>query len=337
MPSSFFAFAWKQIKPFQWVFLGLFLLASLTGLYGTLISYLIKVVIDSMVGLGANASPEAIIKASTWPAIFFVLNYEIHDLLWRGVEYLNLKTAPKIKTRVIEQLYNHIHQHPPRFFQENFAGTISNNLTVLVDNMEKVLHNSGLYLFTTLIQLSVALFTMYSVHAIFALGLLIWAGGFLGIRFLLAKRARTLSYNYAHSQSMVSGKLVESFQFRDDAKTHYLVGYLAVMQEKFIKKEWFLLIISICQGLSISALISFMLFFLIKLKSQNLVSIGDFALILGLVLTITKNMWTLTKHIDIINDAIGKCSQSLKMLLVPLEVKPQVRDLKDRAVALDYQ
>ena len=347
MRDTFFPFVFVYIKRYRWAFLGLFFLASLTGLYGTLISYLIKVVIDSLVVLGATASPDALVKASVGPAIFFVLNYEIHDLLWRSVEYINLKTAPKIKNNIIEALFTYIHQHSLRFFQENFSGAISNNITVLVDNVEKVLHNSLLFVITTAVQLGVALFAMYSVHSIFAIGLLAWVGGFLVIRFLFAARARNLSHHYAHSQSMVSGKLVDSFQGinlsrlfeRREYETQYLQKYLVQMQDKFVLKESFLLIISLCQGLSISVLISFMLFFLIRLRAQNLVSIGDFALILGLVLTVTRNMWTLTKHIDTINDAIGKCNQSLQTFLLPLDIKetPNLEALVVRQGQIDFK
>lgn len=337
MPNTFLQFVWHYVKAYRWIFMGLFLLVSITGLYGTFISYLIKTLIDSMVALGEKATPQAIVSASFVPAILFILNYEIHDLLWRGVEYINLKTAPKIRNNIIEQLFLYVYQQPLLFFQKNLSGAISNNMMVLVDNIEKVMHNSLLYVLTTIIQLMVALCAMYSVNLIFSVGLFIWVVLFLIVRFSLAPRAKALSHDYAHSQSMVSGQLVNSFQTinlsgsvdRNQPESIHLLKYLTVTKEKFVRKESFVLMISICQGLSISALISFMLFFLIQLKSKNLVSIGDFALILGLVLTITKNMWTLTKHIDIINDAMGKCNQSLRMLVSPIPQKTGV-------LALDY-
>lgn len=331
MPNTFLKFSLPFLKEYRWSLLGLFFLASLTGIYGTFISYLIKVLIDTMVSMGASgtATPEAIVKASIWPAVLFVLNYEIHDLLWRSVEYINLKTAPRIKNNIIERVFAYVHQHSIRFFQENFSGALSNNITVLVDNLEKIVHNSLLFVLTTTVQLGVALFAMYSVNLIFAIGLLVWVVLFLIVRLSLAPKARGLSHEYAQSQSLVSGKLVDSFQgvgltrlfVRSQFESGYLVQYLDNMRDKFVVKEGFVFVISVCQGLSISALISFMLYFLIKLRAENVVSIGDFALILGLVLTITKNMWTLTKHIDTINDSVGKCNQSLNKLLAPLEIE----------------
>ena len=52
-----------------------------------------------------------------------------------------------------------------------------------------------------------------------------------------------------------------------------------------------------------------------------MVTVGDFAFILGLVLYVTENIWWLTEYIDHIIDAVGKCNQSLKRLLVDHEIK----------------
>lgn len=356
MPNTFLKFTYTFLRGYKWPLLGIMFLASLTGFYGTIISYLIKILIDTIAAIDVQDSSGAgnIIKVSMWPAIFFVLNYEMHDILWRGVDYLNLKTAPKIKNHIIGDVFAYVHKHSIGFFQENFAGTISSNITILVDNIERIIHNSLLFVITTVVQLMIALVAMYSVNIIFCLGLLSWVIGFLIVRFLLAARAKALAHDYALSQSMVSGKLVDSFQgvalarlfARSHFESFYLLKYLEVMREKFIAKEWFVFVVSFWQGLSISALISFMLFFLVKLRTQNLVSIGDFALILGLVLTITKNMWTLTKHIDTINDAIGKCNQSLKMLLSALDIEDNHNaqalkvikgDIDFKAVQFQYQ
>jgi len=328
LPNTFSKFIWFFLRPYKWTLAGIVLLAGCTGAYGTIISYLIKVLIDSIAMLQTQEglSSQTIMHVSLWPSIFFVANYEIHDLLWRGVDYLNLKTAPRIKNDIIQGVFAYIHKHSIEFFQDNFAGAISNNITLLVDNIEKIVHNASLFIITTSVQLLIALIAMYQVHMVFAGGLLLWVVGFLAIRLSLAHKAKALAQAYAHSQSLVSGKLVDSFQgirlTRLFARSHYEVSYLNTflesMREKFVAKEWFVFIISLWQGISISVLIAFMLFCLVHLKTQNKVSIGDFALILGLVLTITKNMWTLTHHIDTINDAIGKCNQGLKMLLSPL-------------------
>jgi ATP-binding cassette subfamily B protein len=307
----------------------LIVLSALTGLYGALSSWISKILLDTI----ENTPSSELIHASLWPAIFFVLNYEFHNMVWRGIDYINLTIAPKIKNSIIEYLFSYIHNCSFRFFQENFAGTLGNNITLVAENIEKILHNSLMYTVSVLVQLIVTLISMYYVNPIFALGLFVWVSCFLTSSFILSSYAKKRSKAFAQSKSVLSGALVDSFQAvssarlfaRNKFEVAYLKNYLEVMRQKFIAKEWFIFSVWFWQGLSITLLLAFMLFFLFKFRVEGLVSIGDFVLILGLVLFITENMWDLTEHIDIINDAMGQCNQSLQMLLVPLEIE----DMKD--------
>lgn len=335
LPQTFLKFTLHFLRNYQWQITTIVMLAALSGGYGALSSWLSKILLDAIEG---TTNKQALITATLWPAIFFVLNYELHNIIWRGIDCLNLSIAPKIKNNIIESLFSYIHQSSVRFFQENFAGSISNNITLVADNVEKVVHTSLMYAIEMFVQLIIALIVMYFVNPIFALGLFIWVSCFLTSTALLSGRARNLSKDYAKSKSVLSGVVVDSLQSigtsrlfaRNEFETTYLQNYLLIMRQKFIAKEWFIFKIWFWQGLSITALIAFMLFFLLKFRTENLVSIGDFALILGLVIFVTENMWDLTEHIDIINDAIGQCNQSLKMLLVPLEIEdaPHAKTLK---------
>lgn len=326
VPKTFLKFTLYFLNQYRWRVFAIFFLAALSGVYGTLSSWLSKILLDA---IEAAHTKEALLQTSIWPAIFFILNYELHNVIWRGIDYLNLNTAPKIKNNVIQYLFSYMHRCSFRFFQENFAGSISSNITLVADSIEKVVHNSLMYAISMSVQLVIALFAMYSVNPIFALGLFVWVTGFLMTTFALAGRAKNFSRGYAQSKAMLCGALVDSFQgvgtsrlfARNLFESLHLGPYLDNLKARFIAKEWFLFTVWFFQGLSITCLISFMLFFLIKFRMDHLVSIGDFVLILGLVIFITENMWNLTEHIDLINDAVGQCNQSLHMLLVPLEIE----------------
>lgn len=344
LPQTFIKFSLHFLRNYQWQILAIVILSALSGTYGTMSSWLSKLLLDAIEGTHER---HALIHATFWPALFFVLNYEVHNAIWRGIDYLNLSLAPKIKNNIIESLFSYIQQGSVRFFQENFAGAISTNITLVADNIEKVLHSALMYSIEMFVQLVLALIVMYFVHPIFAVGLFVWVFFFLLSSFLLSGRARNLSKEYAKSKSLLCGTLVDSIQSigtarlfaRSQFETSYLQTYLLSMKNKFVAKEWFVFKVWFWQGLSITALIAFMLFFLLKLRTENLVSIGDFALILGLVLFVTENMWDLTEYIDIINDSIGQCNQSLKMLLVPLEIEdvPNAKMLKVTEGVIEFK
>lgn len=344
LPNTFFKFTCHFIRNYYWQIGLLILFSALSGLYGAISSWLSKILLDII-----EKTPETthLIQVSFWPATFFVLNYELHNALWRGIDYINLRLAPTLKNNIITSLFSYTQHCSFRFFQENFSGALSNHITLVADNIEKILHNSLMYTVGVLVQLIVTLISMYLVNPIFALGLLIWVSAFLLSSFILSGHAKKLSKAYAQSKSMLSGALVDSFQgissarlfARTSFEISYIQKYLNIMRQKFMAKEWFIFIVWFWQGLSITLLLAFMLFFLLQFRVAHLVSIGDFVLILGLVLFITENMWNLTEHIDIINDAMGQCNQSLQMLLVPLEIEdmPDAKALTVTQGTIDFK
>jgi len=102
---------------------------------------------------------------------------------------------------------------------------------------------------------------------------------------------------------------------------------LLVTKETFQKKELFLVGLHSVQGLLITIMIGFMVYFLIHLYGKNLVSVGDFVLILGLGMEVAHTTWYTMSQVDEFNQAVGKCKQCLTKLIVPQEIS----DKKDAA------
>jgi ATP-binding cassette subfamily B protein len=259
---------------------------------------------------------------------------------------VNLKTLPRVKNRIISVFFDRIMSQSTAFFQNNLSGAISNNVHVFVSNIEKIVY---LPLYTVILgatQLIFSIIAMSFVSSIFSLGLFVWAVLFVSISLYFSRRVRVLSNGYAEANTLCFGKILDSIanvsSVRLYANKQYESGYLLTFlnnaKQKFQEKEYFLLTFSFCQGLSISCLLLFVTFFLIRLKVNNLVSVGDFAFILTLVLDVVINVRTLTEQADIINDAIGQCKQSFQSLMVPFEVAdvPDARQLKVTAGAITF-
>jgi len=68
-------------------------------------------------------------------------------------------------------------------------------------------------------------------------------------------------------------------------------------------------------------MMGFAAYFLISLYGKGLITIGDFALILGLSMELGHMMWYTMSRVDEFNQAIGKCKQSLSGLIIEQEIK----------------
>jgi ATP-binding cassette subfamily B protein len=272
-------------------------LSMLSGTYGTINAYLTKVLVDYVVIL-SNQNAD-LFKELFFPALFFILNYEMHNLSWRGIQYITIKTGPRIQNQIIRKMFAYSEKNSFRFFQDNFSWTIVSNISRIADNVYVMVTNIAPFLIRQVMQTSLALVSMFFVNPIFSAVFLIWVIFFVAISMFFSKKIMSLSDVLAESHSKLFGKITDSVSNsnnvrlfpREKFEVNYLNGFLDDMANKFRNKEWFALKLSLVQGISISVLIAVPIFVLIKLKMNNLVTVGDFAFILGLGLYVTKGVW----------------------------------------------
>lgn len=319
-------FFWKFHKAYKIRIIFFIFFSIFIGLHGLINSYFTKNILDY---LSIYENNPLLIERILWSAVFVVLNFKSYNLSWRIINYINLKTAPEIKNNIINYTFNYVHRQTAYFFQDNLSGSVSSNIHILVDNIERVSSIISVRIIRGAVQLVSALFSMYFIHPIFSISLLTWAIIFIFTSYFFSKKAKIFSYDYSKSQSCILGKIVDSIAnflnvrifSRINFETVYLQCSLNFMKEKFYRKEWFLIKFYFIQGLSITCLIGLMLYFLIQLKINNRVTIGEFTFILGLCFYVTENVWDFTEQITQVNDALGRCNQSLKSLFSPIEIQ----------------
>ena len=290
--------------------------SCIVGLNNVINSYLLKVIVDFLPDFDHRPFLLMI------PLGLLIVNMEIHNICWRGIHYLNLKMFPSVKKGVIKTLFTHVHEKPLRFFQNSFGGSIAHFLTLFADNIERITTSLLPNMIRVTVQFIAAILSLCFIHPIFSLLLLLWTLSFSFFSFRNSKNVRSLSNLYAKSHARVTGKLVDSisnfFSIRIFSRTveeAILLGnQLDKMNHIFQKKERFLLKFYFLQGLSISALLAFVGYSLVRLKMQHAITNGDFIFILSIFLYSTEHVWFFTQQYDQLNDAIGKCNQTLKTL-----------------------
>jgi ATP-binding cassette subfamily B protein len=326
LPKTTLQFIIYSLDRYKLGLLLLVFLSCMTGGYGIVNSYMTKMLIDSLIKIDNDRT---IAQSTIWlPAILLVMNYELHNLLWRGINYLNIRILPLIYNDIIQALLKYTYNHAYSFFQENAVGSIESHISRVADSIIVIITNSCSFILRGIIQFIIAMVVMYFVHPIFCIALTIWFISFCIISIYYSRRVHALSNLYAENKALLTGQINDSLANIRNVKLFtgkifeidYLANYLSQVKKSFCNKEWFLLKLWWLQGASITALIAVTLFTLINLRTHYLVTIGDFALILGLILYVSDNMWWLTVQVDKINDAIGQCDLSLKILLKPYEI-----------------
>lgn len=334
LPTNLFQFICYFLKPYPWILAAIIPLSVISGVYGTINAYLIKILIDS---LSQGMQENDLWAILFWPAFYFIFNYEVHNLSWRGIQYIRLHIGPKLQNQITKEMFAYTEKNSFQFFQNNFSGTIASNISTLAENIFFMIANISPSMVRQIIQTLLALVSMFFINAYFFYVFLIWIIFFSSISMFFSKKIILLSNKLAEERSKVSGKISDSISNSNNvrlfARENFEVDYLSVclekLAEKFRKNEWFELKLSLIQGLSITVLVSILLFFLIKLRINNLVTIGDFAFILSLTLYVTEGVWYFMEQILRLNDLIGRSNQSLCMILVPHEIidMPGAKDI----------
>jgi ATP-binding cassette subfamily B protein len=297
-----------------------------TGLYwgisNSLTPYVLKIIIDHVVEYQGD---KAEVVSATLPYIFLYIGLWILIAIdMRLVDWLRLRLFPAIRADLMKNMFAYLNRQSHHYFQNNFAGSLSNKISDMMSGMVTVLFTveDG---FAQIIGLGVAIFTMFLVHPIFALVLLGWTTSFILIAIYFFKPIARLSTIFAESKTTLVGKLVDSISNVSNARLFSRVAYEnkvieEATQDTVIKDrvmQWYLLKMRILWDLSIIFLIGLNLIILLKMYSKNLVTIGDFTFIISLSISVFFNLWYIASQFVTVAEEMGKCQQALTILTAP--------------------
>ena len=325
LPQNLWSFIWHFLKPYKRAFIAYVCLAMLAGCWGPFNSMLIKYMINSLSSLQTED-----VSLLTWPAMLLVLNFIVFDnFTWRSVAYLHYKFQPVIKNQIISEVFRFILDSSQQFFHDNLSGRISGQLNTLADNVERILHSISQEFIRGFSLVMIALASAYYVNPKFFYTLALWFLAFSSFSICMSKRLVKLSDIHTDSELAISGQLVDSITNANSVKIFArriyevlrLENSLLLTKEKFKTKELFLIKISSAQGLLIAIMLGFMIYFLLSLYKNQLITVGDFALIVGLSMEVAHMTWHTMSQVDAFNQAVGKCKQSLTNLIGPQDIK----------------
>lgn len=254
--------------------------------------------------------------------IIYALWWESLNILWRIYDYAYLKVMPQIKTQVIDEFYNYIQYHEHEFFQSTLAGDIANRITEASRSLEMIFAYANEKILRKLAVLLFALITLYTVHPHIAAIFLIWMVLFVGTSLYFAKTVNNYSTIYGRDKALVSGKIVDAIAnisvIRIFSSYKHESNHLQTYLDKSIKSDqnmqWFMLKLRYTLGLSCTLMIGTMIYYIITLRSNLEISIGQCILIITLCVAVIDDIWDLTQSFGDLFEQIGSFNQSMSLL-----------------------
>lgn len=318
IPSSgIWTFVWHYIKNRKFFILSIIFIGISWASVMVLRPWVMKQIID----VGENQHKILIflcisfVGLSIWNAV--VTNF---------YTYMNSKTYPKIVSKIIIDMYKHLLGHSFSYFKDNLSGSLTNKINTVSSHFEQLIRIPVEKFFTGTIRIILSCILLFmSVNIYFSLTLLIWTIFFIGGTYKIAKGSKEFSTKFAESRATVTGKITDSIAnvanikifSRNNAEMEHLEKEVIEHASLAERLEKYILKINIFQGLSVIVLISIMLFLLVYFNKKNIVSAGDFVLVIVLTTSLVDAIYMLGRQIVEFSRYVGLCDQALSFIREP--------------------
>jgi ATP-binding cassette, subfamily B, bacterial len=326
LPTTLFAFILEFVRPYKWYVFACFMVAAAWGLELSLSNYMFKLIID-----GATKSigyESEIINNILMPSIGYVTLIALISVIFRIYDYVLLKFMPRLKADIWYKMYEYVSLHSHNYFQNNFSGSLVNKISDMANNIEKIISIAIDWIAPNLLAVFFACIALYSVHYVFTLLMLVWCVLFVGVTAFLSIKASAYSSILSEARSSLVGVVVDSVSNISnvrifagyDIEKRYINKYNLDVVAKDQKLQYYLLFIKIFQSVTIVLFFALAIILLIYFFQYKLVTIGDFALVLSLIMAIIHNIWMLANQFIEFTRDIGVCKQALSIITTNHEI-----------------
>jgi len=334
LPKTLFPFIWHFLRTYKPVVTIYVVLAIAAGFWGPFNSIFIKQLINLLPNVTGGD-----ISILIFPASLIVVNFIVFDnFTWRGINYIWAKFVPVIQNRMIAETMDYVLSHSHQFYQNNLSGQLSKQIGNLMDGMTRIITFTAVNFLRGASLILTAFIAAYFANPIFCFILVIWFAFFAGASIWMSKKLVILSDAQASKESTVVGELVDSLSNHNNVRIFSrkiyenirMIPFFSKQQKAYTATYLYSTVLSCIQGGLITVMMIFSTFFLVYLYGKGLVTIGDFALILGLSMETGHMMWYTMSEVDEFNKAVGRCKQSLISLMLPIEIldKPNAGTLR---------
>ena len=324
LPSSPLRFGIRITREF-WPFAvaALFFVALAATLDG-LTNILLKHLIDSITASEASRDFSAV---KFWAAAF-TLTYVAGGLTWRCGGFTGMQWFTRMKASIHRTLFSHLTRHSAGYFNDRFAGALVSRISNAADGTASVFQTIlWQFLPVTTVTL-VGIYTTATASALFSVILIGWVFLFLTINLILVRRKRRHAVRFAEQSSKLRGAMVDSTtnilavhqsghqEYEEMHLENYIKNFRLSHVRNWLFSEWTLVTGNLLQMLFIGGMLATAVYLL----ERNMITVGDVALIVGLILQVIRHIFAMGNELNRFMDDYGSASEGLRELLQPHEI-----------------
>ncbi len=288
--------------------------------------YLLKVILNRV----SEYPGKQVVAHVFYPALGFFLMTLLLSCAFRLYDYFaGIKMIPPLRQRISNTMFAHLLKHSHHYYQNNFSGSLANKVTDLADNIPEIMQILIDRFLATILAISIAIFTLWQVNIKFAILIFFWTTLFILVSVLCSKKLQRLSSIWSEYAAAITGRLVDALSnilsirlfAREQCEKKLFNETLEDTAQAESKLQWFYFLIWNGYGFSFVVMQGLCLYLLIMGRQAGTISVGDFALVLGINIAIVDFMWQFTKDISQFSRHVGKVKQALQSIMIPIEIQ----------------
>ena len=325
-----FKYIIKTIKHFP---LGISVMFCTAIIYAVDLSvrpYLLKIILNH----ATENNHQDTFSYITIPVLLYLFMFFLVSSLQRLHNYfVAIKTIPFLREKVANEAIGALIDKSHYFYQSNFSGSLANKVNNLTDNVPYILQLAIDRFFSNSLALVIAICTLWTVNARFAIIMLSWSIIFILGAVVFSKKLVNQANNWSEYSSRITGQIVDIlsnilsvhlFSTKKEEKRLFNETFAySVAAEKELQKTLFW--IWLCYGYNFVLIQGLNFYFLLKGRQEGWITIGDFAMVITINITIVNFLWETIKEFSDFSRYLGRIIQALKDIFNG----PEILDIPD--------
>lgn len=288
--------------------------------------YLVKLIVDTVMSFEANReyllqNIMPLILAYVGLALTVTTSFRIYSYL------IDIKMMPTYRKEVVSIAFTHLIKQGYSYFQKFSVGLLTRHMGELATGTTEIVQIAINRFFANSMALSIAMLTLASVQPKFALITFGWVILFIFASFLLFKKLNSYVEKWAENNAVSSSYISDCISnilyinlyssYKHERNGLRKVLDKVVVSEK--KLQWVYFFIWLIYSYSFNIIQGISLYFLAVGYTKSQISVGDFALVLGINLSIVNFLAQMTQDFAQFTKHYGNVSQAVKIIMSPYD------------------
>ena len=310
----------------RYTLLAIFIFEAAQAACTITLPYAVKEIIDAVTK--ANETGADIFAATQDALVLFALLNLGIVLFSRASGAALVMTGPKLRREIRMSLFSYLQHHSHRYFISHFAGSLANRIAEVSMSSMHALWTITFDFYPLIIKSAVALIILFNASGELTLVLSLWLGIYIYVSYLLAKRCRSYSQEFAAARSLVTGKIVDSVTNVMNAKMFarrqyeedYLTDYLNHEVNHALRTYWYMEKLRWFQFTAAMILMVGIVGFALKIWSEGNLTVGEFSMVAGLAILLIEAARGLSRSFLEFFEYLGNISDGVSVFVQPHEI-----------------